>query len=177
MKIMFCAAAAALFASQPALADEISDQPARAYFQATVNELANSDLLGTELAGTISLGYQWSPRWGLELGYKRDEQENFGTTDGAEFVLRGNQPLNQTWSIIGKAGVYRWQSKFPTVSPFDGLPFDIETDGTSAVFGLGLKAKLNRYAELIGEFERVNAGPLLNNRDDTQFGIGIRLNF
>jgi OOP family OmpA-OmpF porin len=87
-------------------------------------------------------GYNFHRHFGVELGYTDlgDATATVGATTfkfetkGIELTAVGIWPINERFSLFGKAGVYRWDLD---VSATAGL-VDIDENGTNFTYGFGL---------------------------------------
>jgi OOP family OmpA-OmpF porin len=92
-KILMALAVSAAFAASPA--------SAQLYLGGGVGE-AKTDT--RETSWKIYGGYQFTPTWGLELGYNDLGKYRGADIESYSVAGTGTIPLNERWSLIGKLG-------------------------------------------------------------------------
>jgi OmpA-OmpF porin, OOP family len=111
----------------------------------------------------IYLGFPITKSIGLEVGYMDlGEASITGATGNTSntrakvynFDLVGNYDFNESFSLLGKAGIYRWGMHSDTVIGGKGSTAD--DDGFDFHYGLGLQYNPNREIGLRLEWERFN---------------------
>ena len=98
-------------------------------------------------------GYDFNPRWGLELSLNDigDSKARYpdGALDGdlrsADLSLKYTHPLWKQWDIYGKLGAAYWDAEV------SGNNISIKDDGFRPLLGAGIQVPLS--AHLIGRFE------------------------
>jgi OOP family OmpA-OmpF porin len=130
-KLLMAGALSAAFVAAPALA--------QTYIGGGIGK---SDTDTQENSWKVYGGYQFTPTWGLELGYT-----DLGNYRGAEvesWSLAGTAtlPLNQNWSLLGKLGFARNNAETPSAS-----------QKSSTLAGVGVGYALNQNLGLRLEYE------------------------
>ena len=117
-------------------------------------------------AWKIYLGIPFNKNLGLELGYaKLGDQSISGTFKGAPatsratstaylFDLVGNYDFNESFSLLGKAGMHRWGVNSDTTK--NGVNATDGADGFDFTYGLGVQYNVSRDVGLRMEWERMN---------------------
>lgn len=99
-------------------------------------------------------GYQFSPTWGVELGYTDLGQYRGADVESWTLAGTGTMPLNQRWSLLGKLGVASNRPQFAGSS-----------DHTDLLMGVGVGYSLNTNIGLrleyedFGKLSKSGAGP------------------
>lgn len=134
----------------------------------------------TDTAFKIFGGYQFTKNWGIEVGYI-----DFGKTavsgrvgaapfnvnlDVTAFTVAGvgTLPLNPSFSLFGKAGLYVWDSKASST----GSIIATGNDGTDAMLGVGVLYNINKSLAIQGEIEYFGGDDTI-----TLFSVGLRFKF
>lgn len=111
----------------------------------------------------IYLGFPITKNIGLEVGYmdlgKGAITGTTGDTSNTRtkvynFDLVGSYDINESFSMFGKAGIYRWGMHSDKVVSGTASTFD--DDGFKFTYGLGLQYNPNREIGLRLEWERFN---------------------
>jgi len=113
-------------------------------------------------------GYQFSQNLGVELAYVDLGKANYsGTffgapvtggrvkTSGFNASVVGVLPLNPSFSLFAKAGMFAWDAKARDVT--GGLPFSGSDDGADLSFGFGGAYNLTKNFSLRAEWEQFEA--------------------
>jgi OOP family OmpA-OmpF porin len=140
----------------------------------------------THLAWKVNAGYQFSPKWGIELGYVdlgrvdyRSEVtvvtglpplRSHGGIDTTALTLAGTAtlPLGDRFGLFAKLGAYDWKS-----STDDAVSQTTYRDrSTNAFAGLGLNYKLTPKVSLVLESEH-----FLGDERNLVVSSGLRFRF
>lgn len=157
-KILIAAALSSCFAASPAIAG--------LYVGGGVGK---SDTDSGENSWKVYGGYQFTPTWGLELGYT-----DLGNYRGAEvesWSLAGTAtlPLAERWSLFGKLGFARNNAEFIGAE-----------QKSSTLVGVGVGYALNRNLGLRVEYEDygklANSGGGSNNKG-SNLGASLKYTF
>jgi OOP family OmpA-OmpF porin len=113
-------------------------------------------------------GYLFSENLGLEIAYvdlgKAAYSGTFfgapvigGSVDttGFNFSLLAAAPLNPSFALFGKVGLFAWEANARDTT--GGVPFAGKDDGADLSIGLGATYSLNRNVSVRGEWERFKA--------------------
>ena len=95
-------------------------------------------------------GLQFTPGWGLELGYTDLGNYHSANTDSWSLAGTGTIPLSQDWSLIGKLG-----------AAWNRPKFDNGGNHTDLLVGLGIGYAISKNFGLRLEYE--DFGKLTNN--------------
>lgn len=119
---------------------------------------------GTKIFG----GYQFTQNFAVELAYvdlgKLGYSGMFGPlavtngsvkTSGFAVSAVGMLPLNQSFSLFGKAGIYSWEAKARDIT--GGAPFAATEDGSDLFVGLGAAYDVTRNFSVRAEWELYEA--------------------
>jgi OmpA-OmpF porin, OOP family len=140
MKKLFMAAAiSAAFIASPAAA--------QMYLGAGVGDAKTDD---HNTSWKLYGGYQFNPTWGLELGYTDLQQYRGADIESWSASGTGTIPLNERWSLLGKAGVAENRPKALGAG-----------NNTTLLLGVGVGYSLNKNIGLRLEYE--NIGKLSEN--------------
>jgi len=131
-------------------------------------------------------GYQFNAYLGVELGLA-DMGDRPATVTGLgpatakfrvfETLLVGTLPLNQHFSVYGKAGIYQWDVDFEFPA---GVAGSADANGNDYTVGLGVRYNFTRNAALRLEWQRYNS---MGDRNTTGrfnadvFGVGALVSF
>ena len=126
---------------------------------------------GSALSGKVYGGYQLNPNFGVEAGIAElgavgsgsGKVDSYGTFVDAV----GTLPLNEQWSLLGRAGVAHMQVNTPTGD--DG--------GNGIKVGLGAQYALSKNLALRGEWERYQLTGFGANPNADQFTVGLKFGF
>lgn len=91
---------------------------------------------------------------------------------GVEFAAVGIAPLNDTFSLFGKIGLYMWDAEVNVDVAGYGSGSDSD-DGNDPFFGVGFLVNVSQQISLKGEFNRYDA----MDGDVDFLGVGLNLNF
>lgn len=113
-------------------------------------------------------GYQFNPHFAVELAYvdlgKAAYNGNFfgapvagGSveTSGLNVSAVGILPLNPSFELFGKIGLFAWESKARDTTA--GAPFSGKADDADVSFGLGMAYNITRNVSIRAEWERFKA--------------------
>lgn len=184
---------ALLFAALAAVASPaLAQQPAPGWYMGAAYGMTSFDLDTTGVTNAavddsdsgfkIFGGYEFTKNWAAEVGYV-----DFGKAGVSGSVLGipfsgdvgvtaftfagvGTMPLNESFSLFGKVGLWAWDAK---VNVSTGLGAGSADDsGTDLFFGGGLRYNLNKNLALTLEVE-------LYDSDDsvTMTSVGVRYKF
>lgn len=119
-----------------------------------------------DLGWKAQLGYQMTKSWALEGGYASLGRSKYATAnplysangskqaDLFNLDLVGKMELNRSFSLLGRLGGYRWETK--SDMPFAGGMGSVKDHGTNFKAGLGAQYDFTQNFALRGEFERYN---------------------
>lgn len=119
-----------------------------------------------DFAWKLQLGYQFGKTFAWEFGYINLGKSEYVNTNNVysargnkqadlfNFDILGKWPLSQQLSLIGRVGVYRWETKANLPTPA-GLT-DRTDDGIDVKFGAGLQYDFGDRFGLRGSFDRFN---------------------
>ena len=81
-----------------------------------------------------------------------------GTVDiwGFNFSAVGILPLNPSFSLLGKVGVFAWEAKAKDTT--GGIPFSVKESGADFSFGLGMSYHFTKNFSARLEWERFKVG-------------------
>ncbi len=133
----------------------------------TLSGITPTSTKNSDSAWKIYLGIPFNKYLGLELGYaKLGDQSISGmftgnpatsraTSTAYLFDLVGTYDFNESFSLLGKAGIHRWgvnsdTSKAPVGGGTDGA------DGFDFTYGLGAQYNVNKDVGLRMEWDRIN---------------------
>lgn len=136
------------------------------------------------------LGYQMSPSWALEGGYSSLGRAEYTTSntlytakgskkaDLINLDLVGKLPLNRSFSLLGRIGGYRWETKsdLPTTAGMRG----VNENGYDVKAGVGAQYDFTPNVAIRGEFERFNGVGKQETAGDSKvnlFTVGAVLKF
>ena len=125
----------------------------------------------TKTAGKVYGGYEFSPNFGLELGYVDLGKFTYlgGETkaNGAYLDAVGKFPFAPSWSALARAGAFRGK-----------LDNGVRTDtGSSYKVGLGLQYDLTENAAIRGEYERYKFNALDSKPNTDLLTVGVNYRF
>ena len=123
---------------------------------------------GKDTGFKIFGGYQFNPHFAVELAYvdlgkASYSGDFFGApvnggsleTWGLNASVVGILPLNPSFELFGKIGVFGWESKARDTTA--GAPFSGKADGGDLSFGLGMALNITRNVSIRAEWERFKA--------------------
>lgn len=130
----------------------------------TLNGITPGSIDNSGNAFKIYMGFPITKNIGLEVGYMDLGKGSISgaTGDTSEtharqvynFDLVGNYDINESFSLFGKAGIYRWGMHSDKV--VSGTRSTFDDDGFELTYGLGLQYNPNREVGLRLEWERFN---------------------
>jgi OOP family OmpA-OmpF porin len=113
-------------------------------------------------------GYQFNQNLAVEIAYvdlgKATYSGTFGgspvtggtvKTTGFNASAVGTLPLNPSFSLFAKAGIYTWEAKASDVT--GGVPFSGKDDGADLSFGFGGAYNVTKNFSLRAEWEQFEA--------------------
>ncbi len=126
---------------------------------------------GSALSGKVFGGYQINPNFAVEAGIAElgalnslgGQVDSYGTFVDAVGVL----PLNNQWSLLGRAGVAHMAINTPTGD--DG--------GNGLKVGLGAEYALSKTMAIRGEWERYQLTGFGSSPNADQFTVGVKVGF
>ncbi|MDN2715614.1 porin [Janthinobacterium sp. SUN120] len=130
-------------------------------------------------------GYDFTPNFGAEAGYVNfgkvklyGEDASANLESSAFYVAAtGTLPLNEQFSLFGKAGVTQNRAKPSNNKDF--FDFDGSKNKTAAVFGIGAAYHFDKKLSLVAEYE--NFGKVFSvdggNMKADLLSIGLRYKF
>ncbi|MBI4192510.1 MAG: outer membrane beta-barrel protein [Betaproteobacteria bacterium] len=120
-----------------------------------------------DLAFKLQLGYRFSNNYALEGGYTDLGKAGFTTVTAAPSTVGGKKeaylfnldlvgtwPLNQTFSLLGRFGIYYWETK--SILPFGAGTIGIKDTSYDFKLGAGVQYELSKTVALRAEYERLN---------------------
>lgn len=138
----------------------------------------------------LQLGYQMSPSWAFESGYTSLGRAEY-TTSNTLYTAKGSKkadlisldvvgklPLNRSFSLLGRIGGYRWETKsdLPTTA---GM-IRVNENGYDFKAGVGAQYDFTPNVAIRGEFERFNGVGKQETAGDSKvnlFTVGAVLKF
>lgn len=120
------------------------------------------------------IGYQWTQRFALQLGYTDlgDIDSTLSglvvdldafladvdrlhprSADGVEFSIVGRQPLTSRLTLFGRAGVFGWESKYRATN-LDARSDRRREEGADLILGAGLEFALVGRIGLTADWSR-----------------------
>jgi OmpA-OmpF porin, OOP family len=140
------------------------------------------DCNDSDIAWRILGGYSINPNFSVELGYQdlgKVRATGFGvngevTANVWELVAVGTLPLRNRFSVYGKLGGYRGDTKLTSNTGFSGT--DTNTDVT---FGVGARYDLSRQIALRAEYQSYQSvgGDTVGTSDFDVISVGALFNF
>lgn len=113
-------------------------------------------------------GYQFNQNFGVELAYvdlgKAKYSGTFGAlpvtggsvdTTGFNFSAVGTLPLNPSFELFGKVGLFAWEAQARDTT--GGVPFSGKDDGADLSFGIGASYNINKNLSVRAEWEQFKA--------------------
>lgn len=175
MKTTRLLAAALLVLAGVVAASRASAQPGF-YFGASVgkSDFDNDIATGLITSGTVDTqssgfkifgGYQFNDYFGLDIAYvdlgkATYSGSYFGTPVtggkvevwGLNLSAVGTYPLNSTFAVFGKVGLFAWEAKAKDTT--GGIPFSDTVGGGDLSFGAGLSIRFTKNLSARVEWER-----------------------
>jgi OOP family OmpA-OmpF porin len=124
---------------------------------------------GKDTGFKIFGGYQFSQYFGLDLAYVDLGKASYGgsyfgspvtggTVEvwGLNFSAVGTYPLNPSFAVFGKLGLFSWEAKWSDVT--GGVPFSSTDNGADLSIGVGLSYNFTKNFSARFEWERFKAG-------------------
>lgn len=117
-------------------------------------------------------GFQFNKHLGAEVGYV--DFGKYAVTSGSTgdlsvtaftFAGVGTLPLNESFALFGKVGMWAWDSK-------SSIPGTTGTNGSDVFFGAGARYNLNRNWGLTLEIEQYDSDDSI-----TLTSVGVRYKF
>ena len=163
--------------------------------------LANQGLTGSasidRSAGSLRVfgGYQFTPHFALEGGYvnlgKFDYSSSISSpaadsvnghlgVQGIDLAAVGTLPLNQQWSLFGKAGALYAKTKLDASSGGAVAVSDQSHTGASPLLGAGVSYDITRQVAVRGEVDRyfrVGDSGTTGRGDIDQYTVGVVYRF
>ena len=97
-------------------------------------------------------GYQFTPNWGLEVGFVDHGKVSSGATSidvsGFEVVGVGTFPINPQFSLFGKLGFFNWDADLRTPGT------SLSDSGTDLTLGLGVQYRFTKNLFGRAEWQR-----------------------
>jgi hypothetical protein len=143
--------------------------------QELIDKLINARIGGVDnerLTGRLFVGYEFTPRWGVELGYvDLGETSAYveGTSTGINNYFADGQyvypqtakgldlsgiyryPVNGMFQLTAQAGVYAWNSEYTVDTNFGSR--DVSNTGFDLTYGLGVEVgRWIRRGGFVGQF-------------------------
>lgn len=151
---------------------------------------SNTSNSSNDVGWKLQLGYQMTNSFALEGGYTSLGRAKYIISNTAYTLsgekkadlfnldLVGRAEINPSFSLLGRLGAYRWQTK-------SDLPFatglrNVSENGTDIKFGVGAQYDFTQNFALRGEFERYNGVGKTTSTGDSKvnlFSIGAVLKF
>lgn len=148
------------------------------------NLITSGTVDGKKTGFKIFGGYQFNPNFGAELAYVDLDKANYGGTFGGipvtggtvevwgfNFSAVGILPLNPSFALFGKAGLFFWEAKANDVT--GGIPFSATDDGADLSIGLGLSYNITNNISVRAEWERF----MMDVADADLLSVGIAVRF
>jgi len=139
---------------------------------------------GTDTGFKLFGGYQFNQHFGLELAYVDLGKVSYSGSSGAapvtggkvetsgiNFSAVGTLPLNPSFALFGKIGMFVWDAKASDVT--GGAPFSATDDGTDVSYGIGASFNITKNISARAEWERFK----LDSSDADLLSIGIVFRF
>lgn len=127
-------------------------------------------------------GYQFHRNWGVEVGYvdlgsvgitgRVGAVPFTGNADVTAWTLAlvGTLPINQSFDIFGKVGLYRWKNKASVSAA--GIAAAADDNGTDGMVGIGLRYNFTKNFGV-----QVEAEHFAGDDTATLYSIGLRFKF
>ena len=123
---------------------------------------------GSDTGFKLFGGYQFSQHFGVEMAWvdlgKARYSGAFGSapvtggsvaTSGLNISVVGTLPLNPSFELFGKAGLFAWEAKARDTT--GGAPFSGKDDGADLSFGIGASYNINKNLSVRAEWEQFKA--------------------
>jgi len=114
-------------------------------------------------------GFQFSPTWGLELGYTDLGRYRGSDIESWSLAGTGTLPLGARWSLLGKLGAAANRPNFAGASNHTGLLVGVGV-GYSMTRNLGFRLEYEDF----GKLSNVGTG---NNSRGSNLGLGLKYAF
>ena len=111
-------------------------------------------------------GFQFSPTWGLELGYTDLGRYRGSDIESWSLAGTGTLPLGARWSLLGILGAASNRPNFAGASNHTGLLVGVGV-GYSMTRNLGLRLEYEDF----GKLSNVGSG---NNSRGSNLGLGLK---
>jgi OOP family OmpA-OmpF porin len=136
----------------------------------------------------LFLGYEFSEHFGAEIAYVDLGNASYsgsyfglpvtgGTVEvwGLNLSAVGTLPLNSTFALFGKVGLFAWEAKSKDTT--GGVPFSDVVSGGDFSFGAGLRIRFTKNLSAHAEWERFGLTGYdydLGNADMLSVGIAYK---
>jgi OOP family OmpA-OmpF porin len=124
---------------------------------------------GEDTGYKIFGGYEFIPHFGVEIAWVDLGKARYSGLYGADPVTGGSVevyglnasavgilPLNSTFALFGKIGVFSWEARWRDVT--GGVHFSARDNGADVSFGLGFTTNFTSNVSARVEWERFKAG-------------------
>lgn len=122
-----------------------------------------------ENAWKLYAGYQFTPTWGVELGYTDLGTYRRADIESWSLALTGTMPLSQHWSLLGKVG-----------EAANSASFSGSSDRTDLYFGLGVGYAMSKNFGLRIEYEnfgKLSSSRIGSNSTGSDFGVSVKYSY
>jgi OOP family OmpA-OmpF porin len=115
-------------------------------------------------------GFQFSPNWGIELGYTDLGRYLGARADAWSLAGTGTMPLSPNWSLLGKLGVTSNHARFAGAGE--------HRTGLLAGIGVGYSLTKNVGVRLEYEdFGKLSKNGIGNNSHGNNIGLSVKYSF
>lgn len=114
-------------------------------------------------------GLQFTPTWGLELGYNDLGKYRGEDLRSVTLAMNGTLPVSDHWSVVGKLGAAGNRTKFHGSS-----------DHTDLLLGLGLQYSMSKNVDLrlmYEDFGKVTKADGYSNTNGSNLALSVKYNF
>lgn len=143
------------------------------YLGAQLYSIRHSSPGGTDVSGSLTLGYRLNDYWGVEASAKKTHPDDAFSAShdngvhGGELALRFRHDLSDWFGVTAKVGAYHWRDT--------GASELGAKRGTDAVVGTGLTFRVSERISLSTEYEKILG--FAANREDNYSSVGLRYDF
>ena len=150
----------------------------------TTGLITSGSVDGKDTGFKIFGGYQFNQYFGLDLAYvdlgKASYSGSFFGTPvtggkvevwGLNISAVGTLPLNPSFSLFGKVGLFSWEAEASDVT--GGVPFSAKDDGADLSIGLGLSYNFTKNVSARVEWQRF----MMDVADADLLSVGIVYKF
>jgi OOP family OmpA-OmpF porin len=150
----------------------------------TTGLITSGSVDGKDTGFKIFGGYQFNQNFGVELAYvdlgKASYSGSFfgapvtgGKVEvwGLNISAVGTLPLNPSFSLFGKVGLFSWEAEASDVT--GGVPFSAKDDGVDLSIGLGLSYNFTKNVSARVEWQRF----MMDVADADLLSVGIVYKF